>query len=295
VNAILPRAVKEAQQVIRKTCLRWRQKGKQWNKLYPANAKYCTNLNAYADKNLVDRATKSVNKKKTTSEADDLVDDHHDWEHDISTSELEQVVKSLNQTIFIMWCVIAALVILLLLSWAYIALTLFYFDDKKSGNRRRSIDLELGEGPRRSLNVPKSQRKSRRSSKSNRSRHHVSKSSVKPSRSSVRQSHLQIMVNSGRGNIRSSRSKVSQNSAAQSAESGRGPSSSRSRRLSNGDFAKTFLRQESNESQASGSKSSRGGRSSRRGGRSKRGDRSARGHRSSRSRQGPVSSRSRGH
>jgi len=80
----------------------------------------------------------------------------------ISAQEFAKFRHEFEQKVTILHCIIAVLVVLLIVSWLYIALTFFYFERPES-HTKREVDLERGEGPAARLSRKLSRRSMRKS------------------------------------------------------------------------------------------------------------------------------------
>jgi len=122
--------------------------------------------------------------------------DQESEDYSADVSRLIPEVAKLKRQLFTMQCIIAALVVLLILSWTYIALSCFKTENSED-RRKTEVDLELGEGPRSTTRIRKSRRtRGTHQARGTRESHHsVRESSI----SEAGIPNLRVIVNSGRG------------------------------------------------------------------------------------------------
>merc|ERR1711964_461983 len=151
VNPILKEAVKQAHAVIIGRCNKWKRDFKKANKAqYHAKSEYQVDLGTTTNVDVplpkMKAKTIAVDAIKTAKK------DQESEDYSADVSRLIPEVAKLKRQVFTMQCIIAALVVLLILSWTYIALSCFKTED--SENRRKTeVDLELGEGPRSTTRI----------------------------------------------------------------------------------------------------------------------------------------------
>merc|ERR1712093_621292 len=149
-------------------CTKWKKEGRKYDKVYLAREENWGDLKRFwPDKELMNRVNRSINKSKKKKAED--IEESQDHEDTVGRGEMKAAILHLQNKVVVLWCVIVVLAILLFLSWAYIALTIFYFDNEDD-KPRKSIDLELGEGPRRSIKVSKGRKSHRKRSRTRKSR-----------------------------------------------------------------------------------------------------------------------------
>merc|ERR1711964_431796 len=166
VNPILKSASKQALDTIITRCKLWASNFKRVDKRGLPKSEYIFGIDRFKEvSKAVARAPKMTTQtievdeiKATVSETEDGI---------VDPTQLILDIEGLRRKLFLMQCIIGALVVLLILSWGYIAHSCFRTESAANvnGSSRRGIptrvsqvDLELGEGPRRTTPVQKSQR-----------------------------------------------------------------------------------------------------------------------------------------